>query len=517
MLGADPQRDNYVYQLWLFYEIIDLLKRAGRLTIWDIARQSLWFTWGDATDSCAYRVQHDQQIATRWNNAPGVRPDFYVERVDRIEIMDGTTLIWREPGYIIDAKYYRPRETGTVEAMPVKRMLADLQLTEECHAALVFAFTSFADDAATVQPMPAAQRAWHDSSIKRFHYQPTDDQQTEQHLRQLLNEIHTTLHQRVEVRCHGVFLNALGTNAHGELANLAGVTTRHGQLIDAPLDDLLLCPKPHVAPGRVDLVSRSRDCVSNPWLCHVWNHPAVMPPMRTPRTADELLDELQHLFTNRPHPSDEDVSLIAQQIETVTRRFAEIAGAYQQLDIYYNRLRDLGLAHTLDLLEPTEQESLALAMFLVEKLDSVNAHDYSAPAIHLSSVMEVAIKRRFFATPLYGTLANPKKHTLGVLPYIRRKPEESEGNWQRIVDHVQRHWDGHIDPDDPQINITFEAFIDKTLNRISQLRNTSAHTEVLSRQEYSELQRLTCQTSKLGAGALPILLLAWHDTSTPNC
>lgn len=34
MLGADPTRDNYLYQIWLFYELAELLERRGALEAW---------------------------------------------------------------------------------------------------------------------------------------------------------------------------------------------------------------------------------------------------------------------------------------------------------------------------------------------------------------------------------------------------------------------------------------------------------------------------------------------------
>jgi hypothetical protein len=75
------------------------------------------------------------------------------------------------------------------------------------------------------------------------------------------------------------------------------------------------------------------------------------------------------------------------------------------------------MRETFDLLGPAEQESLALAIFLTDQLFRVRASDYSAPAIHLSSVIEIDVKRRIFACPgLEGDAAHPKKQTLGTLP-----------------------------------------------------------------------------------------------------
>ncbi|KPV54245.1 hypothetical protein SE17_04960, partial [Kouleothrix aurantiaca] len=182
-----------------------------------------------------------------------------------------------------------------------------------------------------------------------------------------------------------------------------------------------------------------------------------------------------------------------------------------RIDVYYHRLRDLGL-EVFDLLGTAERESLGLAVFLLEQLDSIGASDYSAPAIHFSSVMEIEVQRRIFACPtLTGEIARSRSQTLGKLPWMQREPEQTEGNWERLQLYVAEHWNDQIDPDDSNHRVSFERFVSKALNRISQLRNQAAHTHPVSRKEYGDLQRLMLQGGQLGYGALNALLLAWRD------
>ena len=92
------------------------------------------------------------------------------------------------------------------------------------------------------------------------------------HLARLFGEVHKVLQKPIEVQCRGVFLDSLTTNAHGKLTELASLYQRHGNGFDQtlqPMEDLVLCPKPHVAPWRLDLVSSSRDCCTNPAICHI--------------------------------------------------------------------------------------------------------------------------------------------------------------------------------------------------------------------------------------------------------
>jgi hypothetical protein len=68
----------------------------------------------------------------------------------------------------------------------------------------------------------------------------------------------------------------------------------------------------------------------------------------------------------------------------VTRRFADVTGALQDMGRYEARLGDIGLDRTLPLIGPSERESLALAIYLRDQLDEVQANDYSASIIHVS-------------------------------------------------------------------------------------------------------------------------------------
>lgn len=131
-LGADLARDNYLYQVWIFYELADLLAAP------DIARLEhldptpgqmiLRFRWGEGSDVRRYELRHDQSVPHapdgwevephRRSAVPGVRPDFYLWRIDPPpeQVDHNGVLIWREPGIVWDAKYYRERESPDAPA-----------------------------------------------------------------------------------------------------------------------------------------------------------------------------------------------------------------------------------------------------------------------------------------------------------------------------------------------------------------------------------------------------------------
>jgi hypothetical protein len=537
MLGADPARDNYLYQIWLFYELAELLASRNALEAedWNVGEMRLRFRWGEGADAVVYRLQHDRAIPHHWNRAPGVRPDLYLERDDRDEVRHEGQLIWQEPGYVLDAKYYKPRDSARAPSGAVKRMIADLHLTGERSGALLFAFQSSekaadADDNDVLDdlraPAPtgplyrvtpataAAQVARPDAAVSVWRARPTIGayDATSATLVALLDEAHHALRTRVEVACHGIFLDSLSAAERMTLVASDGVSL-------ADPGDILICPKPHVGPWRADLVSRSRTCCTDPRLCHILGQVGAQKPVRPPRDINDLLKELEHILADAAlggetgQLTEEAIAAVSQRVHRLTRTFADVFGV--DFEYYYQRLRDLGMSETLELLATVEREGLALAVFLTDQLDRIKANDYSAPAIHLSSVMEVEIKRRVFACPdLVGDLALPKRQTLGVLPYLRRS-DDLEGNWQRIQRHVAVHWNDRPDPDDPQRVVRFDDLITKAINRISQLRNTAAHTDPLPRREYTELQGIILQGGKLGYGALNSLLLGWQAAETP--
>jgi hypothetical protein len=281
-------------------------------------------------------------------------------------------------------------------------------------------------------------------------------------------------------------------------------------MLDVPADDLLLCPKPHIGPWRVDLVSRSRHCCQDATRCHIVGQATAQKPVRPPRTAEDLLKELQQIVAAPDVDLDEEtVGAIARRVEQVTRRFAEIAGAYRRIEVYYHRLRDMGMERTLDRLGRAERESLALAVFLIEQLDSVGARDFSAPVIHVASVLELELQRRLRRCPgLTGTAFPHGKPTLGTLPFMRRHPERTGGDWAHLQHYLATHWQPHVDPDDPTVQITFDEVV-TVLDDIKAVRNQAAHTNPVTRESYSRLFRLVCQAGPLRIGALNVLLLAW--------
>ncbi len=318
----------------------------------------------------------------------------------------------------------------------------------------------------------------------------------------LLNQAHLQLAMPIVLRCVGVFLDQ--TSA----ASQAGLVDRYGRNL-SDLSELLLCPKPHIGPWRVDLVDRSLHCCKDRMLCQIVGRPGATVPLRPPRTPEQFLTELQHLLSDR-QLDDDAVEIVARRVEALTRRFAELSGDFRSIDVYEHRLRDMGMERTVNRLGGEQRELLALAIFLVEQLDSIKASDYSAPVIHITSVLEVETKRRIFACPgLEFEVRDPKKQTLGKLRYMHIRPEQFLGDWERISAFVYRHWHGRFEADDLSFEAHFEDFV-LELDTISKIRNRAAHSTNISRDEYIGLFKSACRGGHLRVGALNALILAWQ-------
>ncbi len=505
-LGADPARDNYLYQLWLFYELLELLDTSGRLQHWDIEKMRLMYRW----EGRAYVLAHDRAIpdeAVLWQHAPGVRPDFFIAHADRQTVRDADgALIWQEPGYVLDAKYYRPiSDDPKNPAGPIKRMIADLQLTGQRYGALLFGFHGQqpADEAHRLIA-PRQQQAQYiqpDTQIVPLQIAPILEQDAlHRHLERLLAQVDRALAERVPVRCHALAFEPLLANAHGLLEHTAGLATRTGDPTDLP--DLLLCPKPHIAPWRVDLVSRSRDCCTNSQVCHIIGQPGIRPPQPL-----DTLNDITSALRPPADGSDEDQVIDAanEQVLAITRRYARLL----QPDIasYRGWIRqqlDIGeLFDATPLLTDAQRETLALGRFLWEQIDHIRATNLAGPALLFSGVLEELARATVFrvSPPLiHHQTRRELMKTLGTLGNAGRY--QRDDNYRLLAGAVAPRWH-------PEEALPFNRWL-MLINSIADLRNRAAHEAHIDPRAFEEFVRCYFGSTRTGVGALNGLLLAWQ-------
>jgi hypothetical protein len=425
MLGN--KRDNYLYQLWLFYEIFDFLNKEGKLKSYEFETSKkhgslrLTYDWGGHT----YGLQHDQAVPSQtkqWHNAPGVRPDLYIERIDppvQIVKTHNEGEIWRESGYMLDAKYYKPRNNPKAPSEPVKRMLTDLELTGTKGGALLFAFleppTKSEDEGAGEDlPEPSLQyeisatvsdvRTRQQRTIAVHRITPGGNSlRLQDILRGLLQTAHQQLAPAPPVDCHGFFLDSATSNSDGigrfdaKLLGLSATDTT-----ETSNGGWLVCPKPHLGLGRADIVHHEQDCLKNPHVCHLLGVKDTASrnfrkPVLIPRKIEDLPGALNALKSSTGVEDEpETIKAIEREFRDFTRRYAEMSGA--DLNYYIRQFRDNFLhdiAQTHPLLTREHCETLALGKFLWEQLDKIDAPDFRVPVCTLAAYWKLWFRRRF--------------------------------------------------------------------------------------------------------------------------
>jgi hypothetical protein len=530
VLGADPERDNYLYQLWIFYELADMLHHENKLVAIDTqaGRMALRFTW----DANTYELRHDQSVpkpVSRWSaqpnpkDVPGVRPDFYLRRIDPppAEVSDGQTQIWREPGVVWDAKYYRERESERTPSLPVKRMIADLALLGESYGVLLFAFhsgTSGANEIAegdTFSPQRLSPTMGIDQTltpqevaIQQLRPVLNADRAGLQHLlRSLLHDLHARIGQPRTPACHGIFLDTLSANAAGVLADITGLTTRTGAAFNTTLDDLLVCPKPHIGAWRVDLVSLTHDCCANSALCHIKGLAGARKPQRL-TALDEIASALQQL-----DPAGDDEALVSaaqQQALVITRRYAQLL--QPNIASYKRWIRDRlaidDLFETTTLLSDQQRETLALARFLWEQIEHIRASNFAGPMLLFSGVLEEIARATIYSVcpNLYDNRGLRLMQSLGVLG----KSKGYGGNNWRILERDIAHGGRWNEQVTVHQHYPFSRWID-AIGTIADIRNKAAHEARADLGAFATLIELYFGNARTGVGVLNGILLAWYS------
>jgi len=528
MLGADPKRDNYLYQLWIFYELLSLLDDRGCIEPGGVslAPMRVRFRW----DECVYELQHDQAVpepaVSSWKDrrgdahrVPGVRPDYYLRRVDppAVMIRDGPHAIWREPGVIWDAKYYRERESTNAPASPIKRMIADLNLLGEPYGILLFAFlkepeSGNANYALGPDPARSETLVPQQSVVIRQLRPALPGSTTGAHsiLELLLKDAHRRLGTPAEIRCHGVFLDGLTVNAHGALAGAEALRYRDGSALtqaDTPaetaLDTLLLCPKPHIGPWRVDIVSLERDCCQNAKLCHILG--AGVPDIQRPSRLTRLEDIARAIRTAGDDEHGERAEAATRQVRLIAQRYADLI--QPNLAEFTAWVRDeLDVGELFDLfpfLTQSLRDTLGLGRFLWQQIDAIRASNFAGPTLLFTGVLEELVRQTIYARcpPLIDGNGRGLPKTLGTVG----------SRWNRVVLTQAltqgQHWEPKLTD---TTRLTFDTWADLAW-RVSRIRNQAAHEAHVSPGEFRDLQQLYFGSKRTGFGALNGLLLAWRE------
>ncbi len=527
MLGANPARDNYLYQVWIFYELGDYLNRTlGRESVeWQTAAQQITFTWQTNESTRTYHLRHDQTVPQQWANTPGLRPDFYIVPADAVTVLDEKQVVWSELGFILDAKYYRLRENARTPAGPIKRMIADLALAGVQHGALLFAFhgAPLGQDQETevgveatqtshiVRPLPHAQRAVPDVTITNYQVSPTRLQETTTNDSvwfTLLNQVHRAIGQRLEPRCYGVFADTLTATAQGVLWAELPFPDYKNLGTSIPADELVFCPKPHIGRWRVDLVSASADCCKTA-VCHIRHLKAVQSPRRLQRLED-VAEAIKSVSTDL---DDEERARVAtQQVKVIVERYASLLAPH--LDDYRQRVKTQLFIQNFDttpLLTDEQRNTLALADFLLEQIERIHAQNYSGPLLLYAGVLEevigatMATELNRLKPRLVDFKGNKLNWTLGNFGHYHRN--KNEANYHAIKSTIVGN--GHWNENSGMLLYSFDIWLG-AMDTIATIRNKAAHAAKASRQQYNDFYEVYRGSPHSGFGGFSGLLAAWR-------
>ncbi|HZO74422.1 MAG TPA: hypothetical protein VFB60_19625 [Ktedonobacteraceae bacterium] len=200
-----------------------------------------------------------------WKHGPASQPDYTLERAAPLEIRHQGELIWREPPFVLDAKYYLSGNDPAITHEPVKKLLGDMTLIGAQTGVLFF--PQIAEPIGShpmtrvirqsgAQYSPAGDTGKH---IHLYHLEPTMPHELLQ--QRLSSTLDLALTCLPEPACRGIWLDPDTINA--SQSNHTAAT--------------ILCPKPHIGPNVFDLVNIDTDCLKNPHLCHVIGQPIVPP------------------------------------------------------------------------------------------------------------------------------------------------------------------------------------------------------------------------------------------------
>ena len=283
----------WLYELWLALEFANFLyeQRGTYAEDTEVKRDILQFTftWRERRFRFVYNRQSVESVGgdAFWKNAPGVRPDYKIERVEACEVRDGDTLIWREPPVLLDAKYYTGKTNAERLYDPVKKLLADMALLRVQQVLLFFPWLDQPTESyrgLVIEPHEARHYSGWPQVMQIHTYQlvPTIAEATlNACLREVLDLVVEHLPESREPRCEYAYLDSTQTNDDSFL----------------PSPQHVLCLKRHIGPQVFDIVDVERDCLHNPQVCHVLHYNKPLEPPRRVQivTYDDLMQRSEYL------------------------------------------------------------------------------------------------------------------------------------------------------------------------------------------------------------------------------
>ncbi len=467
------QRANLLYRLWFALELAQYLASEDALHDTRITtnRIELDFTWQGRAFHFVYQRQPTSPPPP---DAP--RSAYLIRRAAPLVIAHAGETIWREPDVLLDARYALPGETPPMPGDLPRLVLADMLLHQARASVLILPDTRY--------PIPDTP------SLQTYQLRPLEQiEALHEHLRALLDQVAGWLPERPPVACYGMLQDPDTRNPH---QTPPAHCSRCGSL-------LALCPKPHIAPERVDLVCPACDCLHTPHLCHILSTtstPALMPPyVRRVLTSDQLvasIEQVRQRLRQRFAPTDEsDQAEHARSalLDTIGSLIESYTGWKQGDPLLAQIEEKLGWAfgtlwradqHPRGL--PEEVRNMLISgEYVWNEFQQAGMKDWAACAVQYVRALERELHRRLYAPcgapsalRYYDQPMIPHQFTYGTISRAFRKrfSEHPDPNWYTLVQYA-------AEPSGADLS-TFEEIVAE-IARLRKNRNKIAHSERIDR------------------------------------
>lgn len=422
----DEKTDAWLYELWIMLELIHLLQSSSSIQPQDVTVTTDHLEYVFSWQGQRFRLLYNRQLDTStsfvsdWEHGPATRPDYTIERVDPLEIRHNGQLLWREPPFVLDAKYYLAGSDPANTHGPIKKLLGDMALLGSEHGALFFPLIPEPENGLPItrtiqrlgkQYIPNGVFAQQIHLYRITPAMPIEDLQMR--LRALLDLAVEYLPRRATPACRGVWADPDTINASHQ-----GLPSQ-----------TIICPKPHIGTGVFDLVNAETDCLKNPQVCHAIGQSIVAPYVVRVTSYEQLAQRSSSLRSSNSarlaraeqDGDEERAERIREHIflgvgKTI-EQYVKISGNPKATE---DNLRWIFGAHWQEhtrCLDQTTRNALISGEQVWQHYQNVQLQDWAAPAIQFCRALEHELKRRLY-TPLAASYpANASGFTLGTVEF----------------------------------------------------------------------------------------------------
>lgn len=295
----------------------------------------------------------------------------------------------------------------------------------------------------------------------------------------LLDHVHAVLSPRVPLQCHGIWLD--------------GDTVNDARTAQEPR---ILCPKPHVGPGVIALVDPDRDCLANPWQCHVVGQGVLRPMVLRPSSAEDVASQAgdvrqrgDEALSKAEQQGDEDRaeairSHVMLAVGQAVERYVQIRGHARAVEdklhwIFQDYWASDGQPRRL---AAATRRMLIAGEYVWTEFQGADAGDWASTAVQFVRAVEHEMFRRLYAPcgqpssllDKYGKKSlRSRDFTFGTISTAFERRNQPDHNWNKFVLHAA------------QASNADHAEFEAVMSQIAQLkdtRNLCAHKEPIGQQ-----------------------------------